>query len=69
MSTPPETVPATVATWDPATRGGTLLGDDGARLAFTGACLDPDVRLLRSGQRVHVERDGDTVTAVRTPFD
>ena len=62
------TTPATVATWDPTTRSGTLLGDDGARLAFPGAALDPAVRLLRSGQRVRVELDGGRVTAVRLPF-
>ena len=62
------TRPATVATWDPTSRSGTLLGDDGARLTFEGAALDPAVRLLRSGQRVHVECDGDRVTAVRLPF-
>ena len=62
------TTPATVATWDPATRSGTLLGDDGARLVFEAACVDPAVRLLRSGQRVHLERDGDRVSALRLPF-
>ena len=66
MSAP---VPATVATYDPATRSGTVLREDGHRLAFDGAALDPAVRLLRSGQRVHLALGSDgQVLAVGLPF-
>ena len=50
MSAP---VPATVATYDAVTRSGTVLREDGHRLAFDGAALDPAVRLLRSGALQH----------------
>jgi 2-phospho-L-lactate/phosphoenolpyruvate guanylyltransferase len=49
----------TVATFDPQTRAGTLLLDDGTELAFPAAAFDASgLRLLRLGQRVRVERDG-----------
>lgn len=71
--TEPPPVPATVATYDAATRSGTLLGDDGVRLAFDDTALDRAVRLLRSGQRVRVvlapEPDAaGRVVAVGLPF-
>jgi 2-phospho-L-lactate guanylyltransferase len=49
----------TVASYDPETRSGTLLLDDGAALEFPTAAFDASgLRLLRLGQRVHIERDG-----------
>jgi cold shock CspA family protein len=48
----------TVATFDPQTRAGTLLLDDGSELAFPMAAFDASgLRLLRLGQRVRIERD------------
>jgi 2-phospho-L-lactate guanylyltransferase len=48
----------TVATYDPATRSGTLLLDDGTELAYPAAAFDASgLRLLRLGQRVRVDRD------------
>ena len=52
--TEPPPVPATVATYDAATRVRHAAGRRRRRLAFDGAALDPAVRLLRSGQRVRV---------------
>jgi 2-phospho-L-lactate guanylyltransferase len=59
----------TVSEFDPATRGGALLLDDGTRLTFGAAAFDVSgLRLLRLGQRVQVERDPDgTVTRVTIP--
>ena len=49
----------TVATFDPATRTGTVLLDDGAELAFPSEAFDASgLRLLRLGQRVRIEHDG-----------
>ncbi|MFY1633368.1 cold-shock protein [Solwaraspora sp. WMMB335] len=48
----------TVATYDSATRSGTVLLDDGAELAFPAAAFDASgLRLLRLGQRVRIEHD------------
>jgi YD repeat-containing protein len=48
----------TVATFDPQTRAGSLLLDDGTELAFAAAAFDASgLRLLRLGQRVRVDRD------------
>lgn len=60
---------ATVAAYDPGTREGTLLLDDGAALAFGAAAFDRSgLRLLRLGQRVDVESGPDgTVTRVGVP--
>lgn len=52
-------VQATVRTWGPD--GGTLVGDDGTALAFSPDAVDPAVRLLRPGQRVMLELDGERV--------
>ncbi|WP_232534062.1 cold-shock protein [Plantactinospora sp. KBS50] len=50
----------TVASFDPSSRSGTLLLDDGTRLDFPPAAFDASgLRLLRLGQRVHVERTTD----------
>ncbi|MDT7572278.1 MAG: hypothetical protein QOE05_2452 [Actinomycetota bacterium] len=48
--------------WDAATRGGTLLLDDGRELDFPGEAVQ--VRALRSGQRVRLRLDGELVSAV-----
>jgi 2-phospho-L-lactate/phosphoenolpyruvate guanylyltransferase len=54
----------TVATYDPATRSGTLLLDDGTELAYPAAAFDASgLRLLRLGQRVTVERDHEGAIA------
>ena len=43
-------------TFDPVTRSGTVLLDDGVELGYDTAAFDSgDVRLLRVGQRVRVE--------------
>jgi cold shock CspA family protein len=59
----------TVATFDPQTRTGTLLLDDGSELAFPEAAFrGSGMRLLRPGQRLVIETDpaGDVVR-VRLP--
>ncbi len=55
---------ATVASYDAATRSGTLVRDDGTPLRFDGPALDPAVQLLRPGQRVRVVSRDDVVAAV-----
>lgn len=48
----------TVATYDPESRSGTLLLDDGTEMAFGAAAFDASgLRLLRLGQRLSIERD------------
>ena len=48
----------TVATFDPQTRTGTLLLDDGTEIAFPAPAFDGSrFRLLRPGQRVSVDTD------------
>lgn len=47
---------ATVRSFDPATRTGSVLLDDGVELPYDSAAFDPSgLRLLRPGQRVRVE--------------
>lgn len=56
----------TVATYDAADRSGSVLLDDGTRLLFTGAALEgTGLRLLRSGQRVRIDLDGEVVRRVQ----
>jgi 2-phospho-L-lactate guanylyltransferase len=59
----------TITTFDPATRGGTLLLDDGTELAFDAQAFDRSgLRLLRLGQRVDVEAEvSGTVRRVGIP--
>jgi cold shock CspA family protein len=45
----------TVASFDPSTRAGTLLTDEGMPLAFPASSLADHIRHLRVGQRVFVE--------------
>jgi 2-phospho-L-lactate guanylyltransferase len=48
----------TVASYDPETRSGTLLLDDGTELEFPAPAFDASgLRLLRLGQRVRIESD------------
>ncbi len=59
---------ATVASFDPHTRSGRLLLDDGSELPFSSSAFDRSgLRLLRLGQRVTVETDVSQVTSVRLP--
>ncbi|AGI87645.1 hypothetical protein ACFU9O_18500 [Streptomyces albidoflavus] len=47
---------ATAYTYDPETRGGSVLLDDGTPVPFDAAAFDAGgLRLLRPGQRVRVE--------------
>ncbi|HLL67143.1 MAG TPA: cold-shock protein [Micromonosporaceae bacterium] len=57
----------TVASFDPQTRAGTALLDDGAEVAFPAAAFDASgLRLLRVGQRVRLERDPDGLVIMVT---
>jgi 2-phospho-L-lactate guanylyltransferase len=48
----------TVASYDAATRSGTLLLDDGTEIAFPATAFDASgLRLLRVGQRLRIEHD------------
>ena len=50
----------TVRRFDTRTRSGDVLLDDGRALAFGAAAFDPSgLRLLRIGQRVRLDLDGD----------
>jgi 2-phospho-L-lactate guanylyltransferase len=52
-------VQATVRSYDPATRSGSVLLDDGTELPYDGpALLGSSVRFLRPGQRVRIEVAG-----------
>jgi 2-phospho-L-lactate guanylyltransferase len=58
-------IQGTVATYDPGSRSGTLLLDDGTELAYPAAAFDASgLRLLRLGQRVRIDRD-DSGTVVK----
>jgi hypothetical protein len=52
-------VQATVRTYDPRTRSGTVLLDDGVELPFDADAFDAGgLRLVRLGQRVNLDLDG-----------
>ena len=56
-------------TWDPTSRAGTVLLDDGRQLGFPGEAVQ--VRALRLGQRVRLQlADGQVVavTVATLPF-
>ncbi len=56
---------ATVRRFDPDTGTGSVLLDDGTEVAFDQAAFAAGgLRLLRFGQRVRVEYDGDDVVRV-----
>ena len=59
----------TVATFDPDTRSGTLLLDNGAELVFGAAAFERSgLRRLRPGQRVVIESEpGGDVHSVGIP--
>jgi cold shock CspA family protein len=59
----------TVSTFDPGTRSGTLLLDDGTELAFGAEAFDRSgLRQLRLGQRLTIEAGPDAaVHRVRIP--
>ncbi|AWI31159.1 hypothetical protein [Streptomyces tirandamycinicus] len=51
---------ATAYTYDPATRSGSVLLDDGTPVDFGTAAFDAGgLRLLRPGQRVRIETEGE----------
>lgn len=50
---------ATAYTFDPDSRSGSVLLDDGTPLPFEAAAFDAgDLLLLRAGQRVRIETEG-----------
>ncbi|MFJ4204533.1 hypothetical protein ACIP2Y_33550 [Streptomyces sviceus] len=56
---------ATAYTYDPESRSGQVLLDDGTPVPFDAAAFDAGgLRLLRPGQRVRVEMAGDKVILV-----
>jgi 2-phospho-L-lactate guanylyltransferase len=59
-------VQATLRTFDPASRSGDVLLDDGSVKTFGASAFDPSgLRLLRIGQRVRLDVDADgTVTFI-----
>jgi 2-phospho-L-lactate guanylyltransferase len=66
-------VQATVRHFDPRTRSGDVLLDDGSSLEFPASAFDASgLRLLRLGQRVRLETDGDgavlRLTIMSLPF-
>ena len=61
-------VPATVGDHDPETGCGTLLLDDGTRVTYDAAAFSAGgLRLLRSGQRVHVGLVDGVAVSVTLP--
>ncbi|MFE0424362.1 hypothetical protein [Streptomyces sp. NPDC058953] len=51
---------ATSYTYDPGTRAGSVLLDDGTPVEFGAAAFDAGgLRLLRPGQRVRIETEGE----------
>jgi 2-phospho-L-lactate guanylyltransferase len=51
---------ATAFTYSPDTRSGSVLLDDGTPLPFDAAAFDAGgLRLLRPGQRVRIETEGE----------
>ncbi|OAH14822.1 hypothetical protein [Streptomyces jeddahensis] len=51
---------ATSYTYDPETRSGSVLLDDGTPMPFDAPAFDAgDLRLLRPGQRVRIEVEGE----------
>jgi 2-phospho-L-lactate guanylyltransferase len=55
---------ATVASYDEATRSGTVVTDQGETLEFAGETLAEHIRHLRPGQRVHLEATDRGITRV-----
>lgn len=64
---------ATARNFDPTTRAGSVLFDDGTEVAYDGAAFDAGgLRLLRIGQRVRMAMDDKgritALTLVTLPF-
>lgn len=58
-------VQGTARVFDPTTRAGTVLLDDGTEVAFDGAAFDAGgLRLLRVGQRVKMSMAEGRVSAL-----
>ncbi|SFL03364.1 hypothetical protein [Streptomyces pini] len=58
---------ATAYTYDPATRSGSVLLDDGTPLPFDAEAFDAGgLRLLRPGQRVRIETETETSAGTGT---
>ncbi|MBU6533062.1 hypothetical protein [Streptomyces mayonensis] len=58
---------ATAYTYDPVSRCGQVLLDDGTPVPFDAAAFDAGgLRLLRPGQRVRIETEPETVTEMET---
>ncbi|HEY7485882.1 MAG TPA: hypothetical protein VH912_15570 [Streptosporangiaceae bacterium] len=56
---------ATVRAYDPETRSGSVLLDDGSELAFDAAAFEAGgLRLLRFGQRVNIAVADERITAI-----
>ncbi|MDH6453136.1 MULTISPECIES: hypothetical protein [unclassified Streptomyces] len=56
---------ATAYTYDPESRSGQVLLDDGTPVSFDAAAFDAGgLRLLRPGQRVRIEMAMDKITLV-----
>lgn len=56
---------ATVASYDPTSRSGDVVTDDGQRMRFPAEALAEHIRHLRIGQRVHVEAGEQGITGLR----
>jgi cold shock CspA family protein len=57
---------ATVSAYDPDSRSGRVLLDDGVEMPFPGSALDGSgLRLLRPGQRVRIAVEDGAVTALQ----
>jgi len=56
---------ATVASFDEATRSGTVVTDQGETLGFEGDTLAEYIRHLRPGQRVHVDAGDSGIIGLR----
>ncbi|MGW0227522.1 hypothetical protein ACWDWO_04355 [Actinopolymorpha singaporensis] len=56
---------ATVRTYDPGSRAGTVLADDGVELPYDATALPGGLRHLRIGQRVQVELTAPDEPATR----
>jgi 2-phospho-L-lactate guanylyltransferase len=58
-------VQGTVATFDAPTRVCTVLLDDGTRVAVPAAAFDASgLRMLRLGQRIRLDHDGDRIVRI-----
>ena len=56
---------ATVASYDEATRSGTVVTDQGETLDFAAETLAEYIRHLRPGQRVHIDAGDSGITGLR----